>query len=146
MITIYKSKNQIPSSMELIELNDYFFNKTTADYLDEQAINIIAEIDGAKLLGKYKITSALNGVTLDIDKLSSGCKTVLNVLYFPDKIFNIKECGDNALDILYSLAQGNVYSEYPMISFEMESVNVIDENGVKQLNDYEDLREWWSHV
>ena len=76
----------------------------------------------------------------------SGCKTVLNILYYPDKVFSIKECGDNALDCIYSLLKGNVYSEYPMISFEMDSVKVVDENGEKEIKGYEDLKEWWSDV
>ena len=39
------------------------------------------------MVSKYKICSRFNGVTLDIDKLSTSCKTVLNVLYYPDKVF-----------------------------------------------------------
>lgn len=146
MITIYKSKKNIPQSMELIELNDYFFNKITSGYIDERAEVIIKKIDKAVIQGKYKIVSGLNGVTLDIDKLSSGCKTALNILYFPDKVFQIGECGDNALDMIYSFEQGNVYCEYPMISFQMKQVILADQNGQQQTDDYEMVKEWWNHV
>ena len=61
---------------------------------------------------------------MNTDQLSTGCKTVLNVLYFPDKVFCLKECGNNALEILYSFDKGNVYSEYAMIPFDMECVKV----------------------
>ena len=59
-------------------------------------------IDGSELLSKYKIRSRFEDITLNTDQLSTGCKTVLNVLYFPDKVFCLKECGNNALEILYS--------------------------------------------
>ena len=86
MITIFKSKKDIPQSMEYIELNDLFFNQNTAILIDEKAEQIIETIDDAKLISKYKICSKFNDVILDIDKLSTGCKTVLNVLYHPDKV------------------------------------------------------------
>lgn len=146
MITIYKSKKDIPQSMELIELNDYYFNRTTSGYIDERANAIIRQIDGAKLQGKYRIISGLNGVTLDIDKLSTGCKTALNILYFPEKVFGIHECGDNALDVLFSFEQGNVFCEYPMISFRINQVTLADKTCRHQVDDYELVKEWWSRV
>ena len=87
MITIYKRKQDIPDNMEYIALNDVFFDQNTASKLDEQAKTIIKQIDGAELISQYTIRSIFNGVTLDVDRLSSGCKTVLNVLYFPDNVF-----------------------------------------------------------
>lgn len=38
-------------------------------------------------MNKYKIRSRFEDITLNTDQLSAGCKTVLNVLYFPDKVF-----------------------------------------------------------
>ena len=55
MITIFKSKKDIPQSMEYIELNDLFFNQNTAILIDEKAEQIIETIDDAKLISKYKI-------------------------------------------------------------------------------------------
>ena len=99
MITIYKNRKDMPHDADYIELNDIFFNQNTVTKLDERAEKIVEQIDEAKLVSKYKIESKFNHVTLDVDCLSTGCKTVLNILYFPDKIFCIKECGDNALEI-----------------------------------------------
>ena len=129
--------------MEYVELNDIYFNKNTVLKLDEQAKEIIEQIDGAKLIGKYKIESRFNGVTLDIDCLSTGCKTVLNVLYFPDKVFCLKECGENALEILYHLENGFVYSDYAIIPFDLEKVKVISGMQSRIIDDYEELKEWW---
>lgn len=145
MITIFKNKKDIPSDMEYIELNDVFFNQNTVSKLDDRANAIVETIDNSKLIGKYKMESKFNGVTLDIDCLSTGCKTVLNVLYSPDKVFCMKECGDNALDVLYGLDAGAVYSDYALISLDMDAVKVIDDNGTRIIRDYEELKEWWNN-
>ena len=108
-----------------------YFNQNTVSVLDDRAGSIVEKIDASRLIGKYKIESKFNGVTLDIDCLSTGCKTVLNVLYFPEKVFCLKECGDNALEVLYSLEEGTVYSDYAIIPFDMDKVKVSDKNGTR---------------
>ena len=145
MITIFKDKQNIPQNMEYVELNDLFFNQNTVLLIDERAEKIIETIDSAKLLSKYKISSRFNDVALDIDRLSAGCKTVLNVLYYPDKVFCLKECGNNALEILFDFQVGNVYSDYAMIPFEMDAVIVQTSSEKKEIHDYEELKEWWNY-
>ncbi len=145
MITIFKNKNDIPQDMEYVELNDIYFNQNTARKLDDRAQKFIGIIDEAKLIGKYKICSKFNDIVLDVDKLSAGCKTVLNVLYNPDKVFCMKECGNNALEVLYNLDAGNVYSDYALIPFEMAAVCVQTSFGKKEICDYEELKEWWRY-
>lgn len=145
MITIYKNKNDIPQDAEYVELNDIYFNQNTARKLDDRAQKVIEMIDEAKLISKYKICSKFNDIVLDVDKLSAGCKTVLNVLYNPDKVFCLKECGNNALEVLYNLDAGNVYSDYALIPFEMAAVSVQTSSGKKKICDYEELKEWWRY-
>jgi hypothetical protein len=145
MITIFKNKSDIPQDMEYVELNDVCFNQNTASMLDEKAKTIIDTIDESELISKYKMRSRFNGIILDTDKLSAGCKTVLNVMYNPEKVFCLKECGNNALNVLFALPSGNVYSDYALIPFEMEAVNVQTSLGKKEINDYEELKEWWEN-
>ena len=143
MITIFKDKKDIPDDMQYVELNDLFFVQNTVSMIDEKAKNIVENIDGAKIVGKYKIMSGFNNVLLDIDKLSAGCKTILNVLYYPDKVFCMKECGDNVLELLYGLENGNVNSDYAMIPIDMQSVIARTKDENKIISDYEELKEWW---
>ena len=143
MITIFKNRKDIPGDMEYVELNDLFFNQNTVSFIDKQAEKIIEMIDGSQLISKYKIYSRFDEIALDIDRLSTGCKTVLNVLYYPNKVFCLKECGNNALEILYHFENGHVFSEYALIPFIMDTVAVQSESGKKIINDYEELREWW---
>lgn len=145
MITIFKDKKDIPQSMEYVELNDLFFNQNTVQRMDQKAKDIIKTIDDTTQISKYKISSRFNDTVLDIDKLSAGCKTVLNVLYNPDKVFCLKECGMNALEILYGLKEGYVYSDYAMIPFSMEAVMAKDSTGTRLISDYEELKEWWNN-
>lgn len=131
--------------MELIKLNDIFFNKYTSEKLDEKAAKIIFEIDQSELLDKFTIKSRFDGGVLNIDKLSTGSKTVLNVMYNPDKVFDIRECGENALDVIYNLESGNITCDYPLISFELNKVRAIDKNDCREFDAYEALKEWWLH-
>lgn len=144
MITIYKKK-QIPKNMELIVLNDIYFNKFTVSLIDDKAAEIISKIDNSVMLSNYTISSKFDGVVLNIDKLSTGCKTVLNVLYNPDKIFDIRECGDNAIDVLYGLQTGNICCDYPLISFDMIEAKVYTPDGIQTMSSYDELKEWWSN-
>lgn len=144
MITVFKKKS-LPKGMELVALNDIYFNKNTVALLDDRAKDIIAKIDHSKMLSPYAISSRFDGMTLNIDRLSTGCKTALNVLYNPDKVFDIRECGDNALDVIYALPNGNVYCDYPLISFDMDKVTARDKKGARVLDSYEALKEWWTN-
>ena len=144
MITVYK-KGTLPKNLELVSLNDIFFNKTTVEKLDDWAEEIIRKIDHCGMLSPYKIRSRFDGSALNIDKLSTGCKTALNVLYNQNKVFDIRECGDNALDVIYALPHGNVYCDYPLISFDMEKVNIPCKKGVREIDSYEELKAWWTN-
>ena len=136
MITIFKKK-AIPKNKELIKINDVYFNKYTSAKLDKRAEEIIYRIDSSKMIDQYTISSRFDGTRLNIDKLSTGCKTVLNIMYNPDKIFDVSECGENALEVIYSLETGRIYCDYPMIAFTMQEVEVIDASGSHVIKDYE---------
>ena len=141
MIKIYKKKSK-PKDMEIITVNDVFFNKYTSKMLDGTAKDIISKIDDSVMVDLFYIRSRFDGSTLNIDKLSTGCKTALNILYNKNKIFDIKECGDNAIDVIYQFDEGNIYCEYPLISFEMDKVIAVGESE-RIISDYDELKEWW---
>lgn len=145
MITVYKTKKYIPSDLELIKLNDVFFNKYTYEKLDERAADVIAKIDNTEMINRASVKSKFDGATLNIDKISTGCKTALNIMYNCDKVFDIRECGDNAVDFIYSLDLGNIYCDYPLISFDMKKVFAFENNGCKEISSYDELKEWWQN-
>lgn len=79
VITIFKSKNDIPQDVEYVELNDIYFNQNTARKLDDRAQKVIEIIDEAKLISKYKICSKFNNIVLDVDKLLA--QTEIHIIY-----------------------------------------------------------------
>lgn len=140
MITIYKNKT---NQKELIEINDLFFDQFTSKLITDDFSEVIFEIDGSKFCNG-KLYSKFNNEIIDITCLSSSCKTVLNILCFKDKIFSIKQCGDKAISYIFSLEQGNIYSDYPIIPFEFKSVQIVDGAAIKVIDDYEMLKNWWN--
>lgn len=100
------------------------FCSTVARKFDGRVQKVIEIIDEAKLISKYKICSKFNDIVLDVDKLSAECKNGIKCTIYSDKVFCLKECGNNALEVLYNFETGNVYSDYALIPFEMEVVSV----------------------
>ena len=80
---------------------------------------------------------------MNTDKLSTSCKTVLNVMYYPDKVFCLKECGEEAVEILFAFEKGAVYSDYAMIPFDFDKVEVCSGGRIAVIDDYEELKTWW---
>ncbi len=60
MITIFKSKADIPEVLELVILNDVYFNKNTFEMLDERAKKIKDYSAAAVLL--LSILAAMVGI------------------------------------------------------------------------------------
>lgn len=80
---------------------DYMYKVKNMTELDKE---IMDKIDGAKYLGKSGIETPY-GIT-NIYDLSSGSKTVLNIINNPDKIFDATDCGEDALDLLFDIIDG----------------------------------------
>ena len=59
---------------------------------------IIKNIDGAYIYENDYFKTPF-GIA-QIKNFSTGCKTVINALHFPEKIFNFAECGGNAISEL----------------------------------------------
>lgn len=117
MLTVYFLKPY--ERMEgAIEYNDGWFNMHigTACNSDE-AVKVVKDIDEVDICDsdrKYFESPFKAGALVRIDELSTGCKTALNVLNFPDKCFCMNECGNNAIDKILTFNDGAVYiNRYP---------------------------------
>ena len=114
-LTIFTDKNKIPKEMKFINCNDIFFGSVSLTNSDKEK-EILYKIDKAQynsadtFIGRNKNLGAIYK-----DKLSTGCKTLLNILYNPDICFNVVECGHNALELLSTLTEGYVYWEFPVL-------------------------------
>lgn len=114
-LNIYTKKELIPNDMLYISANDPYFNANTPLSDDTLVADIIKNIDGAirnsefTFIGREAELGALNK-----EHLSTGTKTLLNILENPDICFNIEECGVNVLDYIPRIKNGNVFWKHPV--------------------------------
>jgi hypothetical protein len=139
MIHIYTNKQD---SENWILQNDWYFNLYTSnEQFTENDKAVIWQIDHAELTeNKYIQTKYGMGTIRD---LSSGCKTILNVIKSPQKVVNADECGRNVLDILFSMDSISLYMTRPERINIKDDVEICFNNTdiVMGRNGYE---EWWS--
>ena len=130
--------------------NDSWFN---ANYLSKvpvtkKAIEVMLAVDSARYKSGYQVISRFDKgatSTVSMQHLSTGCKTILNCLSFPNTIFNMDECGENALIELLRLYSAKVYflGTPPKVWSENIENNfrLYKFNSFKDYNDYDTLCE-----
>lgn len=109
-IYIYRKKD----SNDWILQNDLYFNLNTSnEEMSQYEINLIQKVDEAKLTPDKHIETKYGLGT--IRNLSSGCKTLLNIVKHPDKVVNVEECGPNVLRIIFSMDNIKIYMSRPTL-------------------------------
>ncbi len=51
-----------------------------------------------------------------IRNLSSGCKTLLNIVKHPEKVVCVEECGPNVLKIIFAMDNIKIYMSRPTLA------------------------------
>lgn len=139
MIEIYTEKK---NSKDWIIQNDFYFNLNTGnEEMTEKDINIIRKADNAILTPDKHIQTKYGLGT--IRNLSSGCKTLLNIIKHPDKVVCVEECGPNILKMIFKMDNIKIYMSRP--SF----VDVPDDakirfNGNDIVTGSAGYNAWWS--
>ena len=109
MIDIYTNKID---SKDWILQNDLYFNLITGnEEMSQKEIDLIWQIDEAKLTPDKHIETKYGLGT--IRNLSSGCKTLINIVKHPDKVVNVEECGPNVLKIIFAMENIKIYMSRP---------------------------------
>lgn len=140
MIDIYTVKSE---SKDWIIQNDLYFNLNTAnEEMSQNEIDIIQQVDDAKLTSDKHIVTKYGLGT--IRNLSSGCKTLLNIIKHPDKVVCAEECGPNVLKIIFAMDNIKIYMSRPTLA------DIPDDAKIR-FNDSEDIvigsrgyHAWWS--
>lgn len=129
-LTIYTDKNKIPKEMELIDYNDLFFEEV--NLVDNEITKkILMDIDKATynspltFIGRDSSLGALNK-----SNLSTGSKTLLNIVSNKDKCFDVAECGQNALSLIPYIKNGNILWKVPVLHYlgDCEQCDIIMDN------------------
>ena len=111
MIDIYTEKSD---SKDWIFHNDLYFNLNTGnEEMSQKEIDLIQQVDAAKLTPDKHIETKYGLGT--IRNLSSGCKTLLNIVKNPDKVVNVEECGPNVLRIIFTMDNIKIFMSRPTL-------------------------------
>ena len=139
MIDIYTKKMD---SKDWILQNDLYFNLNTAnEEMSKNEVDLIQQIDKAKLtLDKHIETKYGLGT---IRNLSSGCKTLLNIVKHPDKVVNVEECGPNVLKVIFAMDNIKIYMSRPTL-FDIPDDAEIRFNNSDIVIGGRGYNAWWS--
>lgn len=139
MIDIYTEKKD---SKDWILQNDLYFNLNTSnEEMSEKEINLIWQVDEAKLTSDKHIETKYGLGT--IRNLSSGCKTLLNIVKHPDKVVCVEECGPNVLKLIFEMDDIKIYMSRPTLVEIPDDVEIRfnDKDIVTGKSGY---NTWWS--
>ena len=124
-------------SDNLVRFNDAWFDRHLKGLqVDDNIKYFMKKIDESIYIKEHKMYSRFDKeLCISMKQLSTGCKTLINVYRFKDKIFDVIECGDNVIEEIFRLQQGNIYiSAFYIIPEFNGTVNVYTNNGVKMMN------------
>lgn len=139
MIDIYTEKKDLK---DWIFQNDLYFNLNTGnEEMTENDRKLILQVDEAKLTSDKRIETKYGLGT--IRNLSSGCKTLLNIIKHPDKVVCVEECGPNVLKIIFTMDNVKIYMSRPTLTEIPDDVEIRfnDSDIVTGSRGYQ---EWWS--
>lgn len=139
MIDIYTKKE---NSKDWIIQNDLFFNLYTSnEEMSDNEVALIRQVDDAKLTADKRIETKYGLGT--IRNLSSGCKTLLNIIKHPEKVVCVEECGPNVLQIIFSMDNIKIYMSRPTLVEISEDVK-LRFNDTEIVTGNSGYNDWWS--
>lgn len=106
-LTLYLYEKDIPNNVELCKNNDLFFDGCTLLKDTDLYSNVLMNIDQAvyntpeTFIGRDSSLGAIYR-----ENLSTGCKTLLNIINNPNICFSLIECGVNAKELALQLPHG----------------------------------------
>ena len=139
MIDIYTEKKE---SKDWILQNDLYFNLNTGnEEMSQNETELIWQVDEAKLTPDKHIETKYGLGT--IRNLSSGCKTLLNIVKHPEKVVCVEECGPNVLKIIFTMDNIKIYMSRPILVDIQDNVQ-IRFNGADIVTGSKGYNAWWS--
>lgn len=115
-LQVYRSIVELSSNIRVIKNNDSFFDVMTDLTNTELVCEILRTVDKAEFnssqtfIGRTKELGALHK-----SMLSTGTKTLINIIHHPEICFNVAECGNNALQFIPKITEGHILWELPVV-------------------------------
>lgn len=139
MIDIYTEKID---SKDWIIKNDLFFNLNTSnEEMSDNEVALIKQVDDAKLTPDKHIETKYGLGT--IRNLSSGCKTLLNIVKHPEKVVCVEECGPNVLKVIFAMDNIKIYMSRPSLA-DIPDDTIIRFNDTDVVTGSAGYNAWWS--
>lgn len=140
-LKIYRTKDEIPNGIRFVNSNDAYFNGHTQLNGSELESEILRCIDKARYNSAFTfIGRDVNLGALNIQQLSTGTKTLLNILSNPDVCFNVVECGSNALRLLPLVKDGHILWRTAFAPYSGDALCDISYHDKEFSNFYEFMR------
>lgn len=140
-LTVYTSHKEVrDKKIKYIRINDIFFNSFT-ELTDSKITRIIlSTIDKAEHNSKLTFIGRSSDLgALNKNFLSTGSKTLLNIVSHKDICFDVSECGNNALCLLPLIREGYIYWANPVAAYSGDGDCDILYNGKRYTDFYKFL-------
>ena len=139
-VNLYNTQNK--DSKDWIIKNDLFFNLNTSnEEMSDNEVALIKQIDDAKLTPDKHIETKYGLGT--IRNLSSGCKTLLNIVKHPEKVVCVEECGPNVLKVIFAMDNIKIYMSRPSLA-DIPDDAIIRFNDTDVVTGSAGYNAWWS--
>ncbi|MCC8152148.1 MAG: DUF4869 domain-containing protein [Lachnospiraceae bacterium] len=109
--------------------------------MSDKEIALIKQLDDAKLTPDKHIETRYGLGT--IRNLSSGCKTLLNIVKHPEKVVCVEECGPNVLKVIFSMENVKICMSRPTLAEIPDHVQ-IRFNDTDVVTGNAGYNAWWS--
>lgn len=96
--------------------NNGFFDSRTS-ILDDDISRDVLNIVEMGIFSTSTTFISRDGIELDKSCLSTGTKTLLNIIQHPDVCFDVSECGINALQFIPRIKDGIIIWRFPLIPY-----------------------------
>lgn len=96
--------------------NNGFFDSRTSILNDDISRDVLSTVERGIFSTSTTFISR-DGFELDKSCLSTGTKTLLNIIQHPDICFDFSECGINALQFIPRIRNGIIIWRFPLIPY-----------------------------
>ncbi|MCI8562026.1 MAG: DUF4869 domain-containing protein [Lachnospiraceae bacterium] len=105
MLNLIFQRKKANGKMVISDSRQFFNTNKKAEWFQESYVQKIMEyVDGSKLIDGFCLKDR-NGMTVPPEYLSTGAKTAILVWEYPDIIFNMTQCGDNAFQCVAEICR-----------------------------------------
>ena len=118
-LILYLHEEDIPDNVKLCKSNDSFFDGSTLLRNTDLCSRVLMVIDHATYNTPETFISrdaSLGAVYRE--NLSTGCKTLLNIISNPSICFSLVECGANAKELALQLTEGQALWYFDQLDIE----------------------------